>query len=179
MSLYAEYLREKTNDKIMETDEGFLTYRFYYDQNDYEGDECEEDDESESDSDYDIENDVDEKYPNLCNYSFEFMQQVVDYADEKGESGKRRRTWKSIHHRFRTVPHQGYVSRFRKYIENNGTRYHKLQEIDKVVYQKLIEARERYLPIHDIDLQRWALKASRELGFDDFQVIAAIWTVDS
>jgi hypothetical protein len=167
----AEIITSLCNRKQFEYAEE-TTLDFYYDQYDYEGDECEEeddDDESESDSDYDIENDVNEKYPNLGNYSIEFMQQVVDYADEKDESGKCRRTWKSIHHRFRTLPHQSYVSRFRKYIENNGTRNHKLQEIDKVVYQKLIEARERYLPIHDIDLQRWALKASRELGFDDFQ----------
>jgi hypothetical protein len=33
---------------------------------------------------------VNEKYPNLGNYSIEFMQQVVDYTDEKDESGERR-----------------------------------------------------------------------------------------
>ena len=34
MSLYAEYLREKTSDQIIESDKGFITYRFYYDQKD-------------------------------------------------------------------------------------------------------------------------------------------------
>lgn len=33
MSLYANYLREKTTDQIMETDHGFATYRFLKDQN--------------------------------------------------------------------------------------------------------------------------------------------------
>jgi GNAT superfamily N-acetyltransferase len=28
MSFYANYLREKTNDEILETDKGFATYRF-------------------------------------------------------------------------------------------------------------------------------------------------------
>ena len=28
MSMYAEYLKEKTNDEILETEEGFATYRF-------------------------------------------------------------------------------------------------------------------------------------------------------
>ena len=28
MSLYAKYLTEKTDDKIMETDKGFVTYRY-------------------------------------------------------------------------------------------------------------------------------------------------------
>lgn len=28
MSFYADYLKEKTNDLVIETDEGFITYRF-------------------------------------------------------------------------------------------------------------------------------------------------------
>lgn len=28
MSLYADYLRERTNDEILESDQGFATYRF-------------------------------------------------------------------------------------------------------------------------------------------------------
>ena len=35
MSLYSEYLKEKTEDKIIESDRGFLTYRFFYDQKDH------------------------------------------------------------------------------------------------------------------------------------------------
>lgn len=31
MSMYANYLREKTSDKIIETDKGFATYRFLED----------------------------------------------------------------------------------------------------------------------------------------------------
>lgn len=33
MSMYANYLLEKTNDKILETDKGFLTYRYLPDKN--------------------------------------------------------------------------------------------------------------------------------------------------
>jgi hypothetical protein len=166
----AEIINFLCNRKQFEYEEE-TTLDFYYDQHDNDGDETEEeeDSESESGSDYEVENDVNEQHHQLSNYSIEFMQQVVDFADEINESGKRCRTWKSIHHRFRTLPNQGYISRFRKYLEQRGTRQQKLQEMDKVVYQKLIEAREQYLPIHDIDLQRWAVKASREIGFDDFQ----------
>lgn len=132
------------------------TLDFFYDPDDDDGDgfEEEEDDDTESDSDYNDEDDSMGKYPKLTSYSIEFMQKVVDFVDEKGSSGKCRRTWKSIHHRFRSLPNQGYISRFRKYLEQNGTRNQKLEEIDIVVYQKLIEAREKDLPLHDIDLQR-------------------------
>lgn len=146
-----------------------LDFYPHHDEDDGDGYEEEQDDNTDSDSDYDDEDDSIEKYPKLTSYSFEFMQKVIDFVDEKGSSGKRRRTWKSIHHRFRNLPNQGYISRFRKYLEQNGTRGQKLEEIDKVVYEKLIEAREKYLPLHDIDLQRWALKASRELGYDGFR----------
>lgn len=35
MSLYASYLQERTNDKIIEIDEGFITYRFMNDEQVY------------------------------------------------------------------------------------------------------------------------------------------------
>ncbi|CAF1086923.1 unnamed protein product [Adineta ricciae] len=97
------------------------------------------------------------------------MQRVLDYAYDEDESGKRRRTWKPVKHRFRTLPNEYYVNRFKKYLENSGTRRQKLQEIDKSVYQKLVYACEQYLPVHDIDIQRWALKSAREVGCNDFQ----------
>ena len=124
--------------------------------------------ESESGSDYELEDDVKKERAELSKYSLEFMQSVVDYAYEENESGQRRRTWKSVKHRFQKLPNQNYVSRFKKYLENNGTKQPKLEQIDKCIYEKLCEAREQYLPVHDIDLQRWALKKSRELGFNDF-----------
>ena len=39
----------------------------------------------------------------------------------------------------------------------------------KCVYQKVFKACEQYLPKHDLDLQRWAMKKPKEIGFDDFQ----------
>jgi hypothetical protein len=138
------------------------------DENEEEGEE-EESSESEDESDYEVEDDLKKEHHELSNFSLDFMRRVVDYAYEENKLGQRRRTWKSVKHRFQTLPNQNYVSRFKKYLENNGTRRQKLQEIDKCVYQKLFEAREQYLPVHDIDLRRWAVNISREVGFNDFQ----------
>ncbi|CAF1531761.1 unnamed protein product [Adineta ricciae] len=134
-----------------------------------EEEEEEESSESESRSDYEVEDDLKKEQHDLSNFPLEFMQRVLDYAYDEDKSGKRRRTWKPVKHRFRTLPNENYVSRFKKYLENSGTRRQKLQEIDKSVYQKLVYAREQYLPVHDIDIQCWALKSAREVGCNDFQ----------
>ena len=163
----AEIINSLCNRKQFEHQEE-TTLDFYYNENDDETEE-EDNDKIENDTDYEFEDDVNQQKHELSNYTIEFMQQVVDYADETDESGKRRRTWKSVHRRFRTLPHQSYVSRFRKYLEQHGTRQQKIQQIDELVYEKLVNAREQYLPIHDIDLQRWAIKTARELDFNDFK----------
>ena len=96
----------------------------------------------ESGSDYELEDDVKKEHAELSKYSLEFMQSVVDYAYEENESGQRRRTWKSVKHRFQKLPNQNYISRFKKYLENNGTKQQKLEQIDKCIYEKSCEARE-------------------------------------
>ena len=45
----------------------------------------------------------------------------------------------------------------------------KVQNIDQVVYKNFLNAREQYLPIHDIDVQRWGLQAAKQMNRDDFQ----------
>lgn len=166
----AEMINSLCNRKQFEYKEE-TTLDFY--QDDYDSDEDDEIedgiDKVDSDNDYEVEDDVNAEHHKLSNYSIEFMQQVVDFAYETDEFGKRRRTWKSVHRRFRTLPHQSYVSRFKKYLEQDGTRRQKTQQIDRLVYEKLINARDQYLPIHDIDLQRWGVLVARELDYHDFQ----------
>jgi hypothetical protein len=104
----------------------------------------------------------------LNQYSLDYMKAVIAYADERDDSGKRRHTWKSIHNRFRALPNQGYVSRFRKYLEQEGTKQQKVRTVDEVIYEKFINARQQALPMHDLDLQRWALKDAKELKLENF-----------
>jgi len=115
-------------------------------------------------------NEADEKATHhLKQYSFEFMKAVVDFADAKDAHAKRRHTWKSIHNRFKSLPSQNYVSLFRNHLQKEGTKHQKCREIDKLTYDKFINARDQALPIHDLDLQRWALKVAREMKLNSFQ----------
>ncbi|CAF5022839.1 unnamed protein product [Rotaria sp. Silwood1] len=126
------------------------------------------DDGNDADDEWDDKENLKEHYiPNT--YSIEFMKEVVDFADAKDSSGKRRRSWKTVKHRYRSLPDQNYISRFRKYLSQQGTKRQKTQNIDQIVYKKFLNAREQFLPMHDIDIQRWALQAAKEMNLDEFQ----------
>ena len=108
-----------------------------------------------------------EKY-NLRSFSEEFMRQVIDFVDYAGPGSKHGRSWKAIHHRFRTIPTRCYISRFRKYLEYHGTKRQKTQDLDSLVYKKLVDARQKNLAVHDLDIQRCGLKIAKEIKLDDF-----------
>lgn len=120
------------------------------------------DDELKEDEDKDLEP------HHLKQYTLQFMKRVVEFADVKDSTGKRRRSWKTVHNRFRTLPNQSYVSRFRHYLEHQGTKRQKLYDIDHELFKKFENARERCLPVHELDIQRWALKLARELKLEGF-----------
>ena len=83
------------------------------------------------------------------------MKKVVDYYDERDlKTGKRKRSWSTTQHRFRRVPHQQYISRFRQYLETHGNKKQKLENVDEYVFTKFEKAREQQLPVHDVDLKR-------------------------
>jgi hypothetical protein len=54
---------------------------------------------------------------------------------------------------------------------NGGTNYQKWFQVSEKLFNKLKSAREKYLPIHDIDLNRWALEIGIEVGLsrDEFK----------
>ncbi|CAF1540353.1 unnamed protein product [Adineta ricciae] len=135
------------------------------------------DNDEDMDTVYNDRNEVDDEWTNeadgkatrhLKQYSLEYMKAVVDFADEKDAYGKKRHTWKSIHNRFKSLLSQSYVSLFRNYLQKEGTKQQKCREIDKLIYDKFVSARDQALPIHNLDLQRWALKFAKEMKLDNF-----------
>jgi hypothetical protein len=105
-----------------------------------------------------------QKLPIKLNFCLEYMRKVIDYYDARDSNGRRKHTWKSMQHRFKSVPYRQYLARFRHYIEQDGTKREKLQIINDLVYGKFEEARNAVLPAHDRDLIRWALQKAA----DDF-----------
>ena len=114
-------------------------------------------DDSDADDKLDTKENTKE-HNQLNNYSVEFMEEVIDFADAKDLSGKHCQSWKTVKNRYRSISDQNYISRFRKYLAQQGTKRQKTQNVDKIVYNKFLNAREQYLPIHDIDIQRWIFR---------------------
>ena len=105
----------------------------------------------------------------LHRYSLEYMEKVVSYCDEKdSKTGKRKRSWSTVQQRFPRVPYQQYISLFRHYLEAHGTKRQKIERADEYVFDKFEKAREQLLPVHDLDIKRWALMSAKEQSLTDF-----------
>ena len=63
------------------------------------------------------------------------MKGIVDFADAKSSSSKRRQSWKTIKLSYQSLLDQNYISRFLKYIAQQGTKRQNIQSIDQVVYK--------------------------------------------
>ena len=136
---------------------------------DYDDDDAFSDSEDENmDPDFD-ETENTESSANQMNFTLEYMKKVIDYYDACDSNGRKKHTWKSTKHQFKAVPCQQYISRFRHYIEQHGTRREKMQIIDNFVYDKFEEARENVLSVHDHDLKRWTLQKAAEDSILDFK----------
>ncbi|CAF4175608.1 unnamed protein product, partial [Rotaria sordida] len=126
-----------------------------------------DDNSSEADDEWESKENEREHH-DLSDYSLAYMKEVVAYADAKDSSGKRRRSWKSVHEKYKRIPAQTYISRFRKYLEQQGTKRQKIQKVDEIVFQMFVEAREKNLMVHDIDIQRWGLKVAKDMKLNEF-----------
>ncbi|CAF3871051.1 unnamed protein product, partial [Rotaria sp. Silwood1] len=126
-----------------------------------------DDNSSGADDEWDSKDNERERH-DLSDYSLEYMKEVVAYTDAKDSSGKRRRSWKSVHEKYKRIPAQTYISRFRKYLEQQGTKRQKIQKVDEMVFQMFVEAREKNLMVHDVDIQRWGLKVAKDMKLNEF-----------
>jgi hypothetical protein len=48
----------------------------------------------------------------LKSCSVDFMSEVVTFIDERRLTNKGRCSWESIHHRYKALPNQSYISKF-------------------------------------------------------------------
>lgn len=135
-----------------------------------EEEEIDDDDDNESRDETFME--VDERQQNsfFHQFSIEYMQRAIDFYDAvNSRTGKKQHSWKTFQHHFRNVKNRKYIERFRKYLENGGTKHQKLDEIDHYTYEKFEKARSEFLFVHDVDLKRWALQKAREIDDETFK----------
>ena len=134
-------------------------------------DENEEDEESLN-LEYCAEDDQDKIL--LKQFSLEYKTSAVNFYDEiNPKTGQRKRRCATVKHNFYRIPHQNYIARFRRYLEKHGTKKQKIYQVDDYVFDMFEEARGNALPVHDIDLRRWALKKAMDESLHDFTSLVA------
>ncbi|CAF4024087.1 unnamed protein product [Rotaria magnacalcarata] len=97
--------------------------------------------------------------------SDEEMKNIIEWVDEHPNA-----RFVTISNRFRKIKSMNYITKFREYIENNGTRLEKLKRIKEFMsdefYQKRAIEKEA---VHDDDLELYAIQKARELNWDTFK----------
>ena len=143
---------------------------------DSELDGCEVDpDGCQEDVDYDEE----DTEPKLFeDFSLSYMKRALEFYDAiNSKTGKRKHTWKNVKHHFRRIPYQYYMARFRKCLEEEGTKRQKIDSIDEFVYETFEHARDLLHPVHEIDLRRWSHQQARSMSFNQF-VASDTWLLN-
>ena len=65
------------------------------------------------------------------------MKRAIEFYDDIDQkTGKRKHSWKNVKHQFRRIPYQYYLTRFRTYIEESGTKKQKIDSVEDFVYDK-------------------------------------------
>jgi hypothetical protein len=104
-------------------------------------------------------------------FSYEYICKVLEYKDNHPNH-----TMKTISTKFRRVKNAGYITKFRTYKENMGTKRSKYILIAKYCKEMFDESRANGIIIHDRTIKMWALHKARELNLNDFT--ASHWWIN-
>nr|XP_012147706.1 PREDICTED: uncharacterized protein LOC105663441 [Megachile rotundata]XP_012147707.1 PREDICTED: uncharacterized protein LOC105663441 [Megachile rotundata] len=100
------------------------------------------------------------------NVDLEYKQKAVNFW----KSGKKGRlAFKTVQKRYRKLSTVGQLYRWEKHVNIGGSRINKLKLLAQKTIARFIEMRNRKIPIHDIDLRRWALQENEIVNLPGFQ----------
>ncbi|CAF4778275.1 unnamed protein product [Rotaria socialis] len=124
---------------------------------DDEYDEIAEEEESTDEEDESID-DMDDFEENqqmhiYNQFTLEEMEDIIEWVDQHPNY-----KFTTIKHRFQKVKFPNYISRFREYIKENGTRLEKLDKIKQFMWDEFyIKRAIEKEAVHDTDLERFAI----------------------
>ena len=96
-------------------------------------------------------------------FSLEYVQKVISFVDEHQNA-----KFKTIQKNFKRIKQPNYITRFRSHLFNFGSRNEKSDLIKKFVFDKFVMSRNAFLPVHDIDLRKWAIQKANEMHMENF-----------
>jgi hypothetical protein len=96
------------------------------------------------------------------------MREIVNYRNNTISGTKRK--WSSVMSRFRKIVKKSEKSiyYYERIVSQGGSRIHKLQKVNDFVVQEYVCARNNHLAVHDIDIQIWAMTASKLYELENF-----------
>ncbi|OXA46117.1 Tigger transposable element-derived protein 6 [Folsomia candida] len=92
----------------------------------------------------------------------------LPYKKRAVEVYENRKKWKfsTFKQQFSKVRKPHYLTRWKKHIQMGGTKFELFMHIENFVSHQFRLCREQFLPVHDMDLKKWAIvKASEFPGF--------------
>ncbi len=92
-----------------------------------EYDEMMDEEENDENDDYDENGHFNLK----TRFTLEEMENIIEWVDQHPDA-----RFATISNRFRKIKSMNYITRFREYIENNGTRYEKLKQIKEFMFNE-------------------------------------------
>lgn len=115
-----------------------------------------------------IEEDFHDDYNDIINdnkkvktmIDFEYKEKAVQYW-HSGKTGNLK--FESVRSKFKKIQNITMLYRWEMQVKEGGTRNKKLLEISKYVMKQFQNAHLKSIPIHDIDIKRWALNARNEV----------------
>lgn len=72
---------------------------------------------------------------------------------------KKRRSFETVQNRFKKVKNVQSLYKWEEQVKEGGTRTDKLLKISECVLQQFKTASDKSVPVHDLDLKRWALES--------------------
>ncbi|CAF3703768.1 unnamed protein product [Rotaria sp. Silwood1] len=155
------FTAERLFEVLKSFKDSYFNELYTYDTLEFEDEYDETTDEEVSDDEID-END---QFYLKNRFTLEEMENIIEWVDQHPNA-----RFATISNRFRKIKHRNCITRFREYIENDGTRLEKLKQIKEFMFNefyfnKTIEKE----AVHDADLERYAIQKARELNWDEFK----------
>lgn len=98
-------------------------------------------------------------------FTLEEMRDIVKWVDQHPNY-----KLASIKNRFRKVKYMYYITRFREYIQKNGTRFEKLKKIEEFMWNEFYTKRAiEKEAIHDCNLKLFVIQKARDLDWNAFE----------
>ncbi|CAF1397795.1 unnamed protein product [Rotaria sp. Silwood1] len=155
------FTAERLFEVLKSFKDSYFNELYTYDTLEFEDEYDEITDEKESDDEID-END---QFYLKKRFTPEEMENIIEWVDQHPNA-----RFATISNQFRKIKHRNYITRFREYIENDGTRLEKLKQIKEFMFNEFYFKRTiEKEAIRDADLERYAIQKARELNWDEFK----------